>query len=241
MPVDFAFRCTTSLFQDTNNAIYLSRVNYTAASYDEVGMGAEKKDGPLTMDTNDPALAKTAYQTSTTASVAANTTTGWEFEIPLPALGGAAIGSDFKMMVAYIDDFKSFNADVLPTIVGQTAVLGIDPNFTAIAGNQFYTYRVGSGVLGSRAAMADALAATTYPNPLTNASQLSYTVASGTQPVSVDVYNALGQRVLPLLNADQVAGPHNTALAPLQKLAASSYLVRLRVGPQLTSRRVVVE
>ena len=207
----------------------------------KLGWVLEKKDGTLTMDTNDPALAKTAYQTSATASVTANTTTGWEFEISLSALGGAAVGSDFKMMVAYIDDFKSFNADVLPTIVGQTAALGIDPNFTAIAGNQFYTYRVGSGVLGSRAATADALAATTYPNPLTNASQLSYTVASGTQPVSVDVYNALGQRVLTLLNADQAAGPHTAALAPLQKLAAGSYLVKLQVSPQLTSRRVVVE
>ena len=31
------------------------------------------------------------------------------------------------------------------------------------------------------------------------------------------------------------------ALAPLQRLAAGSYLVKLRVGPQLTSRRVEVE
>lgn len=46
------------------------------------------------------------------------------------------------------------------------------------------------------------MAATTYPNPLTNASQLSYTVTSSTQPMSVDVYNALGQRALTLLNAD---------------------------------------
>ena len=167
MPVGFAFRCTTSPFQNTNNAIYLSRVNYTAATYDEVGMGAGKKDSSLTMDTNDPALTKTAYQTSAMASVATNTTTGWEFEIPLSALGGAAVGSYFKMMVAYIDDFKSFNADVLPTIVGQTAALGIDPNFTTIAGNQYYTYRVGTGVLCSRNATAEVwpLLPTLTPSP----------------------------------------------------------------------------
>ena len=241
MPVDFAFRCTTSPFLNSNNAIYLSRVNYTMMPYDEVGMGAGKKDGVTVTDTNDPALAKTAYQTSATGSVTTNTTTGWELEMPLSALGGAAAGSDFKIMVAFIDDFKSFNSDVLPTIVGQTMALGIDPNFVTIPGNQFYTYRVGQGVLGNRAATADALAATTYPNPLNSASQLSYTVAGGTQPVSVEVYNALGQRVLNLLNEEQAAGLHTAALAPLQRLAVGSYLVKLQVGTQLTSRRVVVE
>ncbi|GAA4034967.1 hypothetical protein GCM10022409_19370 [Hymenobacter glaciei] len=253
METDYAFRCTTSPLGDQPGAIYLSRVDYTVPAivnnpdptkngYPEIGMGAGKKDGSVTVDANDPAMVKSAYKTSgPTGSVAANTSTGWEIEIPLSYLGGAAAGSDFRTLVAYIDDFKSFNADVLPMIVGRTTALGIDPDFTAIPGNQFYSYRVGQGVLGNRAATADALAATTYPNPLTSASRLSYTIASGTQPVSVDVYNALGQRVLNLLNADQGAGLHTAELAPLQKLAVGSYLVKLQVGSQLTSRRVVVE
>ena len=241
MPVDFAFRCTTSPFLDANNAIYLSRVNYTMAPYDEVGMGAGRKDGSLTTDMNDPILAKSAYQTSATGSVTANTTTGWEFEMPLAALGGATTGSDFKMMAAFIDDLKSFNVDVLPTIVGRTTALGIDPNFATIAGNQHYTYRVGTGVLASRAAVAEALGAVAYPNPVTGESQLTYTVANGAQAVSVEVYNALGQRVLNLLNADQKAGTYQVTLAPVNKLAAGNYLVKLQVGAQLTSRRVVVE
>lgn len=241
MPVDFAFRCTTSPFLDANNAIYLSRVNYTMAPYDEVGMGAGRKDGSLTTDSNDPALAKTAYQTSATGSVTANTTTGWEFEMPLTAFGGAAMGSDFRMMVAFIDDFRSFNVDVLPTIVGRTTALGIDPNFTTIPGNQFYTYRVGTGVLASRTVVAETLGAAAYPNPVTGESQFTYTVANGTQPVSMEVYNALGQHVLTLLNADQKAGTYQAALAPVLKLAAGNYLVKLQVGTELTSRHVVVE
>ncbi|MDB5233206.1 MAG: hypothetical protein JWR44_199 [Hymenobacter sp.] len=240
MPVDFAFRCTTSPFLNSNNAIYLSRVNYTATPYDEVGMGAGMKNGTLTMDNNDPALAKTAYQTSATGSVAANTTTGWEFEMPLAALGGAVTGNDFKMMVAFIDDFRSFNSDVLPTIVGQTAALGIDPNFTTIAGNQYYTYRVGTGVLASRSATAE-LQASAYPNPVAAASRLAYTVPAGAQPVSVEVYNSLGQKSLSLLNTTQTAGSHELALTPLQQLAAGPYLVTLRVGSQLSTHRVVVE
>ncbi|WP_310397773.1 T9SS type A sorting domain-containing protein [Hymenobacter sp.] len=240
MPVDFAFRCTTSPFLDANNAIYLSRVNYTMAPYDEVGMGAGRKDGSLTTDSNDPALAKTAYQTSATGSVAANTTTGWELEMPLAALGGAATGSDFKMMVAFIDDFRSFNVDVLPTIVGRTTALGIDPDLAAIAGNQHYTYRVGTGVLASRSAGA-ALQAAAYPNPLAATSRLAYTVPTAAQPVAVDVFNSLGQKALSLLNTTQAAGAHAVDLSALRRLAAGSYVVTLRVGSQLSTHRVMVE
>jgi hypothetical protein len=240
MPVDFAFRCTTSPFLDANNAIYLSRVNYTMAPYDEVGMGAGRKDGTLTTDANDPAGAKTAYQTSTTGSVSANTATGWEFEMPLSALGGAAAGSDFKMMVAYIDDFRSFNSDVLPTIAGQTTALGIDPNFSTIPGNQHYTYRVGTGVLAARSATAE-LQAAAYPNPVAAASCLAYTVSGLAQSVTVEVHNGLGQKALSLVNATQSAGRHEVALAPMQGLAAGSYLVTLRVGQHLSRHRVVVE
>ena len=240
MPVDFAFRCTTSPFLDSNNAIYLSRVNYTMDPYDEIGMGAGRKDGSVTMDANDPASARTAYQTSATGSVAANTTTGWEFEIPLSALGGAATGADFKMMAAYIDDFRSFNADVLPMIAGQTAALGIDPNFVTIPGNQHYTYRVGSGVLASRSATA-ALQAAAYPNPLGADSRLTYSVPGTAQPVAVEVYNALGQKTLSLLNITQTVGAHELSLAALRQLAAGPYNVLLRVGNQQSSHRVVVE
>ncbi|GAB2866879.1 T9SS type A sorting domain-containing protein [Hymenobacter ruber] len=241
MPVDYGFRITVSPLNDANNAMYLSRVSYTTpgTTYPEVGMGTGPKNGVAVSDAADPAAARTAY--STTASVAANSTTGWEFEIPLSALGGAATGDIFHVMAAYVADNGDFYSDVLPQVAGRTTDLGTDPNFTNIAGNQFYTYQVGTGLLANRAATAEALGLNAYPNPLTSASTLSYTVASGTQPVSVEVYNALGQRVLSLLNADQAAGPHTTALAPLQQLAAGSYLVKLQVGTQLTSRRVVVE
>lgn len=245
MPVDYGFRLTTSPITDANGgAIYLSRVDYTvtpgANGYDEIGMGAGKKDGSLTTDANDPAGAKTAFKASATGSVAANTSTGWEFEIPLAAIGGAAAGSNFNMMVAYIDDFRSFNSDVLPTIAGQTTALGIDPDFTAIAGKQFYTYQVGTGVLASRT-VAAALQASAYPNPLVANSRLAYTVTGTSQAVSVEVYNSLGQKALSQLNTTQAAGSHELGLAPLQQLAAGSYLVTLRVGSQLSTHRVVVE
>ncbi|WP_035561896.1 T9SS type A sorting domain-containing protein [Hymenobacter sp. IS2118] len=246
MPVDYGFRLTTSPFGRPNeNAIYLSRVDYTVApganGYNEIGMGAGKKDGTLTTDANDPAGAKTAFQTSATGSVAANTSTGWELEIPLSALGGLATGSNLRMMAAYIDDFRSFNSDVLPQIAGRTTALGIDPDFTAIAGDQFYTYQVNSTALATRTGSAPALQAAAYPNPVAAASRLAYTVPVSAQPVTVEVYNSLGQKSLSLVNATQNAGRHEVALASLQNLAAGPYLVTLRVGQQLSRHRVVVE
>ncbi|MBG8552146.1 T9SS type A sorting domain-containing protein [Hymenobacter guriensis] len=240
MEVDYAFRCTTSPFRNENNAIYLSRVDYTKTPYDEVGMGAGRKDGTLTTDGNDPGKANTAYQTSATGSVAANTTTGWEFEIQLSAIGGALpVGSNLHMMVAYIDDFKSFNSDVLPTITGQTTALGINPDFTAIPGKQFYTYQVGTGVLASRSATA-ALKAALYPNPVAASSRLAYNVPSQAR-VQVSVYNALGQKVLNLLSATQAPGAQSVALAPLRQLRQGAYTVTLQVGSQLSTHRVLVD
>ena len=245
MPVDYAFRCTTTPLQNTDGDKYLSRVDYTianpgAAGYPEIGMGAGKKDGTVTIDANDPGMVKTAYKTSgPTGTVVTNNSTGWEIEIPLATIGGAATGTNFNMMVAYIDDFKSFNSDVLPTIVGQTTALGINPDFTAKAGNQFYTYQVGTGVLATRSATA-ALKASVYPNPVAANSRLAYTVSGTAQPVSAEVYNGLGQKVSTLLSATQTTGAHSLELAPLQKLAAGSYLVTLRVGTQLSTHRVSV-
>lgn len=249
MPADFGFRVTVSPLNGTDANSYHSKVDLTAA-LNAAGKAPDKYLGPvdkqgtvlnITDATTNFVGAKLTFKTGSAGSVTANTSTGWELELPLSSLGGAATGNLFRVMAAYVADNGDFYSDVLPQVAGQTTDLGTDPNFSTIARSQFYTYQVGTGLLGSRAATAEALAATTYPNPLTSASQLSYTITSGTQPVSVEVYNALGQRVLNLLNADQAAGPHTAALAPLQKLAAGSYLVKLQVGTELTSRRVVVE
>ena len=64
---------------------------------------------------------------------------------------------------------------------------------------------------------------------------------AGKQSVAVEVYNSLGQKALTLLNGEQTAGSHEVALAPVQALAAGTYLVTLRVGQYLSTQRVVVQ
>lgn len=245
MPADYGFRITVSPFLDGNNAMYLSRVDYTVAAtsagtYAEVGMGTTRKDGTVTSDATDPWLATTAFKTTTTGSVAANTANGWEFQIPLASIGGAATGTIFNVMAAYVSDSGDFYSDVLPQIAGQTTALGTDPNFANIAGRQSYAYQVGTGVLATRQAGAS-LAASAYPNPVAADSRLSYTVADAAAPVTVTAYNSLGQRTLTLLDgAAQPAGEHTLALAPLQNLAAGVYLLQVQAGSQLSTQRVVV-
>lgn len=242
---DYGFRITLSNLNATDNALYLSRIDYTTAApvggYTEIGMGTTRKNGTVTSDGNDPANAQTAFQTSATGSVAANTTTGWEFSIPLSAVGGAATGSNLNVMVGYVrDSDKGFYSDILPQITDQTTDLGLNPNFFTIAGNQRYTYQVGTGVLATRNA-GPSLQASAYPNPLATGSRLVYTVADQTQPVLVTAYNSLGQRTATLLNTTQTAGEHSVALAPLQQLAAGVYMLQVRAGNQLTTQRVVVQ
>ena len=241
---DYGFRITTSPLNDANNAIYLSRVDYTSPpasfGYAEIGEGTNPKSGVLTFDTNDTGNVQTAYQTTASGSVAANSGTGWEFSIPLSTIGGAAAGSQLQFMAAYVNDDSSFYSDVLPQVAGQTTALGLDPNFSTIAGKQYYTYQVGTGVLATRSA-GTSLQASAYPNPLAADSRLTYTVADQTQPVTVAAYNSLGQRAALLLDATpQAPGEHSVALTSLQHLAPGVYLVRVQAGSQLTSQRVVV-
>lgn len=247
MPVDFGFRVTLSPLTNvgTNN-VYLSKIDYTAApnatgKYPDTYLGPTNKTGiPLVVTDPTTNIVGARFAYTTVASVAANSTAGWEFEVPLAALGGAVSGDLIHVMAGYVADNGDFYSDVLPQITGQTTDLGTDPNFAFIPRLQNYTYQVGTGVLASRVA-AETLNATTYPNPLTAASQLAYTVADRSQPVSVEVYDAIGQRVLTLVNEQQGSGIQQVPLGSLKRLAAGNYLVKLQVGSQLTSRRVVVE
>ncbi|MBC8083470.1 MAG: hypothetical protein H7Z21_09685, partial [Hymenobacter sp.] len=223
MPVDYGFRITVSPLNDGNNAMYLSKVDYTApivppaTRNPDTGLGTAAKNGTIATDVANPGY-RTAFNTSATGSVAANTTTGWEFEIPLTAIGGAANNDVFRVIVAYVADNTTFYSDVLPQIAGQTTALGADPNFSTIAGSQNYAYQVGTGVLANRTASAAALKAAAYPNPVAATSRLDYTVPGTAAPVSVNVYNSLGRKALTLLSATQAGGAHTVELAPLQKL-----------------------
>jgi hypothetical protein len=245
MQVDYGFRASIGSAVATASDVYFSGVSYvtgttvTAGSDPYVGQGS-KAGALITAASTVPVLPGTKYAYFNTATLTANTTNaGFEIEIPLSALGGTALtaGSRVDVMAAYTDADGGFFSEVIPQITGRTTTLGIDPNFTTIAGTQSVAFALGTGVLASRNETATALNFNVYPNPAQGASTIAYRIPAGQQPVSLAVYNSMGQLVRSVANEVQTGSQQ----FQLGHLAAGAYLVKLQVGDQLTSRKVVVE
>jgi len=172
---------------------------------------------------------------TTAAGVVANTdNSAVEFEFDLAALGLTAT-STVEMFVAYTNDGGVFTTDTFPPIVGQTTALNPDQDFTAIAGKQFLTYRIGTGLLATRGEVAKSLRFGTYPNP-GSAVSVAYTVPQGKQAVALSVFDATGKQVRSFSEAQ--AGTQSYKLSGLR---AGIYVVKLNVGGDQTSAKVVIE
>lgn len=241
MQADYGFRVSvgpgaTDVY--FSNASYVTGTGAPTAGTDTY-VGSGNKNGTVVTSTA-TVLPGTRFAYLNTANLTANTgNAGLEIEIPLSALGTPLLtaGSRLDLFAAYTDGDGVFFSDVIPQITGRTTTLGADPNFTTIAGSQSVAFSLGTGVLASRSAVAEGLDFQVYPNPASAASTIAYTVPAGRQPVSLAVYNALGQRVRALASAEQ-AGSQQFALG---SLPAGAYLVKLQIGDQLTSRKVVVQ
>ncbi|MBC6698056.1 T9SS type A sorting domain-containing protein [Hymenobacter puniceus] len=245
MQVDYGFRTSVGSAAATASDVYFSAVSYVtgtsvAAGTDPyIGQGS-KAGAVVTAAAAATVLPGTRLSYFNTANLTANTTNaGFEIEIPLSALGGTALtaGSRLDLMAAFTDSNGDFFSEVIPQIAGRTTALGIDPNFTTIAGTQSVAFVLGTGVLATRNETAAALNFDVYPNPAQAGATISYRVPTGQQPVSLAVYNAMGQMVRSVANEVQAGNQQ----FPLGKLAAGAYLVKLQIGDQLTSRKVVVQ
>ncbi|MDU0371538.1 T9SS type A sorting domain-containing protein [Hymenobacter endophyticus] len=239
METDYGVRATLSPSNMTD--VYYSFVDYTAGNTAPVSdsyQGAGKKDGTaLTFSaTTGPFTgARTALMKSTDLTAATAAGTGLEMEFDLAAMGLTAT-SQINLMVGYVKDGGAFTSDVLPQVVGQTADLGSSPDFSTLTGRQNVTYNLTTGILANRNAVASALKFSVYPNPSSEAATIDY-VVSGQQDVALDVFNSLGQRVRSV-----ASGKQNGAQSfPLDNLTAGAYLVKLRVGDQSTSQKVVIQ
>lgn len=235
---DYGFRLTTAPVG--NGSTYYSYVDYTSgntASVADSYQGEGTKTGSVLTASaaSGPFMgARFAYLSAANIAAAAAAGSGMEVELDMAALGITA-GSEINVMAAYVKDAGVFSSDVLPQVPGQITDLGSSPNFSTLAGKQYATYLVGTGVQASRAAVARNLDFGVYPNPAREA-KVIYTV-SGRQDVALEVVNLLGQRVRTLSAAKQ-AGPQQYKLSDLR---AGTYLVKLRVGDQLTSQKLVIE
>lgn len=245
-PTDYGFRVSVGPTSTTTNDVYFSRVSYVTGTAVAPGtdtfIAAGTKPGGQVVVPNTLDLGDSKFAYNNTATLTANTTnSGFELEIPLAALGTAAVpittGTTLELVAAYTDGDGIFFSELLPPIAGRTTPLGSDPDFSTIPGNQFLTVELGTGVLASRSAAANGFNFQVYPNPASATSTVACTVPAGRQPVSLAVYNALGQQVRALASTPE-AGERHFALGILP---AGAYFVKLQIGTQATSQKIVVQ
>ena len=235
--VDYGIRLTFD--KDITSSAYFSYADYTngnaAAVPDTYQGGATKTGTPLTASaTTGPLMgARVAYLAST--SLAANVTnSAVEFEFDLAALGLTS-ASQVDMFFAYTNDGGAFTSDTFPPIAGQTTALAPDQDFTLIAGKQYLTYKIGTGLLATHSEVATSLRFNVYPNP-GSAAAVEYTVPQGKQAVALTVFDATGKQVRSLVEAQTGSQSYK-----LSGLSAGIYVVKLNVGGQQTSSKVVIE
>ncbi len=97
---------------------------------------------------------------------------------------------------------------------------------TPIAVSAYFNPVPANGVLRSRGPSTFAIE--NYPNPFTTVTTLQYSVP-GAGPVTLEVYNAIGQRMVTLASGEERAGTHY-AVFHRQGLPNGTYFYRLRTG-----------
>ena len=78
-----------------------------------------------------------------------------------------------------------------------------------------------------------------HPNPFNGSTLISYTLAV-TGPVSLIVYNTLGQPVRTLVDKVQAPGLHSVPWQPAEALASGVYLYRLTTPDAVLTRRLTL-
>ena len=246
MQVDYGFRASVGPASSMTSAsdVYFGAVSYVSGTPVVAGtdtyIGQGSKAGAVVTAAAANNLPGTRYSYFNTATLTANTTNaGLEIEIPLAALGTTPLtaGSRLDLMAAFTDADGIFFTDLIPQIPNRTATIGADPAFPAIAGTQAVAFVLGTGVLASRSETAAAASFSVYPNPTRGAATIAYRVPAGQQPVALSVYNAMGQVVRSATNEGQAGNQQVT----LDHLTPGAYLVRLHIGDQITSQKVIVE
>ena len=254
----------------TPNNYQVETINYTSATAATdriltttaaplVGTGA-----PLTLSStttvapyNRLAGAVMAYRNTTDGKVltnpgnTANPTTnpaygaagsfGWEIELDRSNMGLLTGTPRLTILALQNNNDGGFlSTDYIPQGPNATAAnLGSSPDFGAIPGRQAADIVLGlTGVLGNKAADAS-VAMSVYPNPANGVATVEYNVAERAQAVSITLTDLLGRPVRVLESGLRSAGAKTTTVSTAD-VAAGSYLVRVQVGENVATRKVVL-
>lgn len=209
-------------------------------------------------DVSIPALigARVAYQNTTSSGIdtnPGNTTDrtaaaygaagslGMEFELDRVAAGltGTATLQVFALQNG--GNGGTVSTDFIPQATSGTAATGTNPganpDFALVPGTQAATLNLTATAvtLANRGQVAKALRFGVYPNP-GSAVSVDYVVPQGKQEVALSVFDATGKQVRATRGLQ--AGSQSYKL---NNLRAGIYVVKLSVGGQQTSGKIVIE
>lgn len=80
-----------------------------------------------------------------------------------------------------------------------------------------------------------------YPNPLSGPLNLHYNVEGSSESVKIEIFNSVGQLQTILLNEKQSAGNKQLTWGEASSLSHGIYLLKITVGGQSVSRKLIVE
>jgi hypothetical protein len=168
------------------------------------------------------------------------TSTSNEDPVTLTFEGLAQIPSSFQVWLMDDDTKASQNLRTTPRYTIENPAPGRAQSFRLIVGESSYVERAleSAGALPATYELADI-----YPNPTRGASTIRYGVPKE-QPVTLTVYNVLGQKVATLMQDRTMKPGFHTvqwrgetgAGAPV---ASGVYFVRMQAGDFTTSKKIV--
>ncbi len=218
----------------------LELCDYRAATPASVVLGTMTSDGAP--GTFLGGAAGAAYKDSQDGKVTSNIDEGLEFKVAKAAYQMVP-GTAVKLFVLMNNGDGGFlSTDFIPQDPTATGTnLGTGPDFCLdVAGTQYRTYVIGTGLLGTKKVDASAFSFTVSPNPMIGQdASVSFSLPKA-QTGSVIVSDMLGRQVAVLANGTLPAGEQRLTLKA-SNLAAGQYIVKLQLGDKVATRKVAVQ
>ena len=175
-------------------------------------------------------------------------TVGWEMELDRTSLGLPTGNPSLGLFAIQNNGGGDYaSGDFLPNaVVGGANLGGLPtkggPDFTdntAFPGTQSATFALATVALATRVASAASVGLSVYPNPVADASTVTYQVSDRATNVHIVLTDLLGRTVRTVENGLKPVGLQ-TARVDASTLAAGTYLLRVQVGDNVATSKLAV-